>query len=182
MLGGRPRGEAAFDRLCEAALQLLQTMPDTTATRELLARPPGSFQSEEQRRLLTDAATAWEAAEEGLLAAVGKLLAPLLRARADAELRPSVGEAALSLINAGLPPPSWDARPRRGVAEVRLFCRRPVEFKTQGTKCTRGPPPDHPATTQSTNTVWHCRATLSHPPQRATQACGQSWRATAGRC
>ena len=30
MLGGRPRGEAAFDRLCEAALQLLQTMPDTT--------------------------------------------------------------------------------------------------------------------------------------------------------
>ena len=30
MLGGRPRGEAAFERLCEAALQLLQTMPDTT--------------------------------------------------------------------------------------------------------------------------------------------------------
>ena len=104
MLGGRPRGAGAFDRLCKAALRLLQTMPDTTATRELLARPPGSFQSEEQRRLLTDAATAWEAAEEGLFAAVGKLLAPLLRARADAELRPSVGEAALSLINRGLLP------------------------------------------------------------------------------
>ena len=104
MLGGRPQGAAAFERLCAAALQLLQTMPDTTATRELLARPPGSFQSEEQRRLLTDAATAWEAAEEGLFAAVGKLLAPLLRARAERELRPSVGAAVQSLINAGLLP------------------------------------------------------------------------------
>ena len=30
MLGGRPLGAAAFERLCAAALQLLQTMPDTT--------------------------------------------------------------------------------------------------------------------------------------------------------
>ena len=105
MLGGRPEGEAAFGRLCKAALRLLQTMPDTSATRELLARPLGSLQSEEQRRPLTDAATAWEAEEEGLHAAVGKLLAPLLRVRAESELFSTVGAAVQSLINVDLLPP-----------------------------------------------------------------------------
>lgn len=34
----------------------------------------------------------------------------------------------------------------------------------QGTKCTRGPPPRHPATTISTNTVWHNAVLLSPSP------------------
>ena len=34
----------------------------------------------------------------------------------------------------------------------------------QGTKCTRGPPPRHPATTISTNTVWHTAVLLSPSP------------------
>ena len=50
MLGGRPRGAGAFDRLCKAALRLLQTMPDTTATRELLARPPGRAARQRRER------------------------------------------------------------------------------------------------------------------------------------